>query len=226
MCWQLSIMGSDKLNLVFLKWIVRRLRHFLIGIFLYIEVMSKLFIVLFCISMFLISLSKYPEILTCEELIMPRTWGWYYRYGTSYFVSGTTNAGNNGSLRGLWILVSVWFIHYSTIFLILSDLPKSATSPYIYIYICTYIQRRHIHIHVHMCTHIYTYLYMHMHIHIQKYTYICIYVRTLAKWLECSPMARETWVQSQVESYQRLKKWYLMPPCLTLSIIRYGSRVK
>ena len=50
--------------------------------------------------------------------------------------------------------------------------------------------------------------------------------RTLAKGLECSPMARETWVQSQVESYQRLKKWYLMPPCLTLSIIRYGSRVK
>ena len=39
-------------------------------------------------------------------------------------------------------------------------------------------------------------------------------------------MARETWVQSQVESYQRLKKWYLVPPCLTLSIIRYGSRVK
>ena len=27
------------------------------------------------------------------------------------------------------------------------------------------------------------------------------------------------WVQSQVESYQRLKKWYLMPPCLTLSNI-------
>ena len=39
-------------------------------------------------------------------------------------------------------------------------------------------------------------------------------------------MAWETWVQSQIESYQRLKKWYLMPPCLTLSIIRYISRVK
>ena len=39
-------------------------------------------------------------------------------------------------------------------------------------------------------------------------------------------MARETWVQYQVESYQRLKKWYLVPPCLTLGIIRYGSRVK
>ena len=43
---------------------------------------------------------------------------------------------------------------------------------------------------------------------------------------ECSPMVRETGVQSQVESYQRLKKWYLMMPCLALRIIRYGSRVK
>ena len=39
-------------------------------------------------------------------------------------------------------------------------------------------------------------------------------------------MAWGTWVQSQVESFQRLKKWYLMPPCLILNIIRYGSRVK
>ena len=48
----------------------------------------------------------------------------------------------------------------------------------------------------------------------------------LAKWIECLPMGWETGVQSQVKSYQRLKKWYLIPPCLTLSIIRYGSRVK
>ena len=27
-------------------------------------------------------------------------------------------------------------------------------------------------------------------------------------------------------SYQRLSKWYLIPSCLTLSIIRYISRVK
>ena len=39
-------------------------------------------------------------------------------------------------------------------------------------------------------------------------------------------MVRETWVQSQVASYQRLKKWYLIPPCLKLSNIRYLSRVK
>ena len=38
-------------------------------------------------------------------------------------------------------------------------------------------------------------------------------------------MVRETWVQSQVASYQRLLKWYLIPPCLTLSNMRYVSRV-
>ena len=37
---------------------------------------------------------------------------------------------------------------------------------------------------------------------------------------------RETWVQSQVASYQRLKKWYFIPSCLTFSNIRYVSRVK
>ena len=49
---------------------------------------------------------------------------------------------------------------------------------------------------------------------------------TLAYWVECSPMSRGDGVQSQVESHQRLKKWYLIYPCLTLSIIRYVSRVK
>ena len=34
-------------------------------------------------------------------------------------------------------------------------------------------------------------------------------------WVECSPMAWEIVVQSQFESYQKVKKWYLMPPCLT-----------
>ena len=35
---------------------------------------------------------------------------------------------------------------------------------------------------------------------------------SLASWVECSPMVQETRVQSQVESYQRLKKkWYLLP---------------
>ena len=39
-------------------------------------------------------------------------------------------------------------------------------------------------------------------------------------------MVRETLIQSQIGSYKRLLKWYLIPPCLTLSNIRYISRVK
>ena len=39
-------------------------------------------------------------------------------------------------------------------------------------------------------------------------------------------MVQETGVQSQVASYQRPEKWYLIPPWLTLSNIRYVSRVK
>ena len=64
-----------------------------------------------------------------------------------------------------------------------------------------------------------------------KYSYLIVIIiwfqtGSLAQWVECSPMVRETRVQSQVKSYQRLKKWYLIPPCLPLSIIRYVSRVK
>ena len=38
-------------------------------------------------------------------------------------------------------------------------------------------------------------------------------------------MARERRVHSKVESCQRLRKWYMITSSLTLSIIRYGSRV-
>ena len=38
-------------------------------------------------------------------------------------------------------------------------------------------------------------------------------------------MVRETWIQSQVESYQRLNKWYLMSPVL-LNTQHYKVRIK
>ena len=60
----------------------------------------------------------------------------------------------------------------------------------------------------------------------QRLPTLLTYTGPLAEQLECSPKARQIGVQSQVKSYQRLKKWFLMLPCLTLSIIRYGSRVK
>ena len=39
--------------------------------------------------------------------------------------------------------------------------------------------------------------------------YIKFYTGPLTSWLECLPMARETRVQSQLESYQKLKKMVL-----------------
>ena len=70
----------------------------------------------------------------------------------------------------------------------------------------------------------------------EPYIYVCVCVcvcvcadtltTPIGLVVECSPMTRDTGVQSQVESYERLKKWFLIPPCLTLSIIRYVSRVK
>ena len=46
------------------------------------------------------------------------------------------------------------------------------------------------------------------------YLYVLLFTQKL--WVEYLPMAQETEVQSQVKSYQWLKKkWYLMPPCLT-----------
>ena len=40
------------------------------------------------------------------------------------------------------------------------------------------------------------------------YTFISI--SPSASWFECLPVTRETGVQSQVESYQRLREWYLL----------------
>ena len=49
---------------------------------------------------------------------------------------------------------------------------------------------------------------------------LAYYVTVHLTGLGCLPIFRETGVQSQVESYQILKKWYLIPPRLTPNIIR------
>ena len=46
----------------------------------------------------------------------------------------------------------------------------------------------------------------------------------LAKRLECLPIVGRLRFNTR-SSYTRHRKWYLIHPCLTLSIIRYGSRV-
>ena len=51
-----------------------------------------------------------------------------------------------------------------------------------------------------------------------------LYIVIWFQGLECSPMARETWVQSQVESYQRLKKMVLDASLLNTQ--HYKVRIK
>ena len=65
--------------------------------------------------------------------------------------------------------------------------------------------RRYIYIHIYIYIYMYIYVYIciYMHTHTHTYIYIYIYVYTL-----------------------KTQEWYLMPFWLTLSIIRYGSRVK
>ena len=46
------------------------------------------------------------------------------------------------------------------------------------------------------------------------------YNRTIGIIVSVHQMSQETGVQSQVESYQRLKKWYLMRPCINTYKIR------
>ena len=82
-------------------------------------------------------------------------------------------------------------------------------SLYIYIYmsvcnLCLYEK------HIFLCP-LYIYIYM-------SVCNSCLY----EKYIFLCPL----YIYIYIYIYQRLKKWYLMPPCLTLSIIRYGSRVK
>ena len=71
-----------------------------------------------------------------------------------------------------------------------------------FIWPCATSKQRALWISISFSIYFFTHTCTHTHTH-NTYIYI------LAKRLECSPIARETWVQSRVESYQRLKKMVL-----------------
>ena len=59
------------------------------------------------------------------------------------------------------------------------------------------------------CTTWWWYIYIYIYIYICRYIYVYVYicvepVHWTQSWVECSPMVRETWVQIQVASKQRL----------------------
>ena len=55
--------------------------------------------------------------------------------------------------------------------------------------------------------------------------YVCMYMYVLAEWVECSAVVRKPLVQSQVRHTKDFKN-HTLPTCLTLSNVRYVSRVK
>ena len=108
---------------------------------------------------------------------------------------------------------------------------------YIYIYIYTpiniyikvYEYRKlymHIHTHKHKHKHTHTYIYTHIYI----YIYIKVKLVMLVEGDLKAPLLLATRVfangPGDLGSIQSLKKWYLMPPCLIISNIKYGSRAK
>ena len=82
---------------------------------------------------------------------------------------------------------------------------------YIYVYICVCVC---------VCMNIDTLLYIYIYIYIYMYVYFDwlfgIMVRELTNGLG-------DWGSILSQSYQKLKKWYLMPPCLTQ---HYKVRIK
>ena len=63
------------------------------------------------------------------------------------------------------------------------------------------------------------------HTHTHTHTIIYIYIWSLVWWLQCSSMVRETGCKSLDKSYQKPLKRYIIALCLTLGILRYGSRI-
>ena len=61
-----------------------------------------------------------------------------------------------------------------------------------------------------VCVYIYIYIYIYNSnsLYTRNYSYLTMIIclHTVGQWIECFPMAQKTSVQSQVESYQRLKK--------------------
>ena len=99
------------------------------------------------------------------------------------------------------IYIYIWYIYIYLIYLYIYIL-NIYKYIYIYLYIYLYIFKIYIYKYI---KYIYIYIFFFFFF---KYIYIYIYIHInktgpLIQWVECSPIIRETWVQSQVASFQR-----------------------
>ena len=86
------------------------------------------------------------------------------------------------------------------------------------------------HAHTHTNTHnTHTHTHTHTRIYIYTYIYIYIYIERERECVFVNVPGDRSSIPAMLRSYRVIpttKKWYLMSPCSTLSIIKYGSRVK
>ena len=104
-----------------------------------------------------------------------------------------------------------WHIVYLHIYLLIYHLSKHIFTQVLFIYTCVYTCIIYLLIYLHIY-----YLSSRTPTHILlMYIYVTMYIIYRA----IGQMGR-VFANGLVESYQRLKKWYLMPPCLALIIKR------
>ena len=90
-------------------------------------------------------------------------------------------------------------------------------SKYVCVHLCVYMC-------VSACVRAYAYACL---CKLSQRAYFCIYIYIYwAISLMSRLFANGPGELGSIESHQRLKKWYLMPPSFSLTIIRWGSRVK
>ena len=103
----------------------------------------------------------------------------------------------------IYVYIYIWYMHvYIYIYIYIYIVSKYMCIYNVYRYKCVYINYTCVYIDIYTCVYIY-----HKCVYV-IFMGICIYI--LAHWLEYSAMFRETLVQSQVESYQRLQKTFLI----------------
>ena len=87
---------------------------------------------------------------------------------------------------------------------------------YLYIYTCIHTQTD-----IHMYTCLYSCMHADIHAYSQAYKHLHLHTTYMHTF-------RHTWDEGSIlgRIIPKTQKWYLIQPRLTLSIIRYGSRVK
>ena len=96
-------------------------------------------------------------------------------------------------------------------------------------YVCMYVCMYEKFMSVCLYESVYIYIYIYIYVCVCVCVCVCVYIQIPDIGLGFRVFANGPGDLGSIPGRvipKDSKKWYLMPPCLTLSIIRYGSRVK